>query len=82
MIEDKEVRWVRYMTQRDPFLYRKYDYLVGLFIDNAQKLLPKIKFSDCRTESTLTCEAKYNWFRVRTSEDGVIEELIDLQINE
>jgi len=82
MIEDKEIRWIRYMTKNDPFLYKKYDYLVGKSIDNARKLLPEIKFSDYRTETTLTCEAKYNWFRVRTAEDNIIEELIDLQINE
>lgn len=45
-------------------------------------MLPYIKFSDFRTEPTITCEAKYNWFRVNTSEDGIIEELINLYIDE
>ena len=82
MIEDKEIRWVRYMTQRDPFLYRKYDYLIGKSIDNAKKLLPKIKFSDYRTTKTLTCEAKHNWIQIRTSEDNIVEELLDIYIDE
>ena len=82
MIEDKEIRYIRYMTKNDPYVFRKFDFLVGKHIDKAKEMLPYIKFSDFRTEPAITCEAKYNWFRVNTSEDGIIEELINLYIDE
>ena len=82
MIEDKEIRWIRYMTKSDPFIFRKYDYLIGKRLDEIKKELPHLKFSDYRTAKTLTCEAKYNWIQLRTSEDSVVEELMDICANE